>query len=522
MGNIRDGQGATFLVQPHAAAAAILQQAATDWWKALTSPRRVKASLIDDRQVVAHAKSPIVSTRCAGPKALSASDKSVSLPTIKGRFDFGEPADFAFEGILSAPSDHLQFDWVQLPADYGAASIGAIFQSPWTAGNASRLVLGCTAQAGWVPTNVQTDSYTFWSGWYPWNVSFGERTPAWIKGSSSPTNGRIALGEAWLKMLTPKVPQIGPGAEVWQPSTIESILAGAEITATNPATKASSAVKEWIESDTGGRGKTAYMESVISSLLVDGLSRTGSHLVFDTNSSSSHWPLSWYAPLPDFEQQILGGRTAFKAPEASASDIVKLHMKMTITGFALQQSLSGYLAMGVLSIHMIMATAHVIWVICNKRTSSSFSSVSELIALAQNSKPAHDTLANTSSGIDRSATFSHLARIRVCSQPGRLQSDRVELIFEKMDGHARSRTTSTSPVSGPQAVPCAPDAGSSISRAERWQTPSSTWIRDASRLHVPYGTELHSRSSSTERLMPRVYLADEEKGDIVVVNRAYA
>ncbi|RMZ75821.1 hypothetical protein DV737_g5127, partial [Chaetothyriales sp. CBS 132003] len=446
MGNIRRGTSSTFLVQPHAAAATILQQTTLDWWTALTSPGRTKASLIDDRQVVTHARSAIVSTRCAQPIVLAAADKTIPMPVVDGRFNFGRSLNFIGNNISVTPTRHPRFIWVHLPIEYGAASIGAVFQSPWSDANTSRVAIGCTVQTGWVPTNVQTDSYTFWTGWYPWNVSFGERTPAWSQASNAPTNGRIALGDAWLDLLTPSISSdIDSSGEDWQPSTIESILDSVDITSADASRDASSLLRDWSLSDRNDRGRTAYIECLISSILVDGLSRAGSALIFDSsNGSPSRWPFAWYQRLPNFAHLILNGRgthAALQPPAGPPDSFVTLQSTMAISGFSLQLSLSAILAMVVLLTHIIMATTHIAWILINRHTSNSWSTVSELIALAQNSQPAFDTLANTSSGVQCSATFSRLAKIR-----------HVELVFEHNGIYSRSRPGSTQTVVGMQSL----------------------------------------------------------------------
>ncbi|RMZ91414.1 hypothetical protein DV736_g1338, partial [Chaetothyriales sp. CBS 134916] len=516
MGNIRHGMSSTFLVQPHAAAATILQQTTLDWWTALTSPGRTKASLIDDRQVVTHARSAIVSTRCAQPLVLLADDKTIPMPAVNGRFNFGRALDFTDNNISVAPTHHIRFNWVHQPIEYGAASIGAVFQSPWSDTNTSRVAIGCTVQTGWVPTNVQTDSYTFWTGWYPWNVSFGERTPAWSRTSNAPTNGRIALGDTWLDMLTPTISSdTDSSVEDWQPSTIESILDSVGITSPDSSKGTTSLLEDWNASDGNDRGRTAYIECLISSILVDGLSRTGSALIFDTsNGPSSQWPFAWYRPLPNFAHLILNGggthtvaNAAFRPPAGPPDSFVTLKSTMAISGFSLQLSLSGILAMVVLLTHILMATADMVWILINRHTSHSWSTVSELIALAQNSQPAFDVLANTSSGIKCSSTFSRLAKIRVVrrqrekpaaavvssSQSLSLSataSEHVELVFQHVGMPSRSRS------------------GSTLTFHQHQHSGLAAVI---------------DTDTDTDRLLalPRVHLAVRHDDDRVVVNQAY-
>ena len=52
-------------------------------------------------------------------------------------------------------------------------------------------------------------------------------------------------------------------------------------------------------------------------------------------------------------------------------------------------------------------------------------------------------------------------------------------------------------------------------------THAATWPRDNRWLSVRTEMEMHRRSSSTERLIPKVHLADEEAGGIVRVGCKY-
>lgn len=196
LGNRRKGDTeSTTLIQPHAAVVVILQQLAADWWKALTSQRGMSPGQVDDRIISADVRSGISVVRCANPHELVDTDIVVSFPSIDGRFNFAQSLPLAVHSLNNTPVDHLRFQWVNLPARFGAASIGGVFETPWGSEKTSRVVTGCTVQAGWVPTTVFTDKYTFWSGWYPWNIQYGDRTPAWSATSQTLNNGRIFLSD---------------------------------------------------------------------------------------------------------------------------------------------------------------------------------------------------------------------------------------------------------------------------------------------------------------------------------------
>ncbi|KAL4916006.1 hypothetical protein BDW62DRAFT_187322 [Aspergillus aurantiobrunneus] len=419
----QEPNGKTSLVQPHAAPVVILQRLAQDWWAALQEKKGLEHNQVDDRTASATFKNAITVARCAAPQRLFAADTTVQFPSMTGRFDFADSLPLKVDTLGSNRTDHLRFQWVHLPPRFGAASIGALFETPWEGTGrheASRAVVGCTVQAGWVPATVYTDKYTFWTGWYPWNILFGDRTPTYNPGSSEPTNGRVAFGDDWLSLLTPPAPINAPNS-TWQPSTIESIFQNSGLAAQ---------IDEWLANDSSSWEMVSLVEAIVCSVILDGLSRTGSHHVFNTSGPSSEWAIANYNPLPNFDSLVLQNKPAIQRPSNDPQHIVTIDAEMKISGFSLQSSLPAFLAMSVLLTHMAMAMVHIAYVVLKRHTSGSWSTVGELIALSQNSQPAFDTLANTGGGIKRSSTYAQVAKIRAIKSPGSSDQERIQLLFD--------------------------------------------------------------------------------------------
>ncbi|PYI23886.1 hypothetical protein BO99DRAFT_375586 [Aspergillus violaceofuscus CBS 115571] len=408
--------GRTSLIQPHAATVVMLQRLAEDWWRAFSAQKGLSQSQVDDRTTSATFKHAIALARCAAPQKLRASDTTVYFPSINGRFDFANSLPLDVGSLNLTPTDHLQFQWVHLPPRFGAASIGGLFQTPWITtegGSAARVAIGCTVQAGWVPATVFTDKYTFWTGWYPWNIQYNNRSLAWNPISYSATNGRVAFGDKWLKLLTPPSPlTVGDTTSTWRPSTIESLFLNAGL-ATNAKTD-EIALDGWLVNNSSSWQRVSLVEAIVCSVILDGLSRTGSHQLFIEDRPAMQ-PSTTTPSTP--------------------SESVTIKAEMEISGFSLQHSLAGTLAMSVLFAHMAIATGHIIYLILKRHTSGSWSSVGELIALAQNSPPASGVLTNTGGGIRSSKTYAHLARIRVARASDPCGQGRIVLVF---DGHAPS------------------------------------------------------------------------------------
>lgn len=491
LGNSReDDTGATTLIQPHASAVIILQNLATAWWKALMSQRGMSPDQVDDRVVSANFRNAIGVVKCADPQNLSVSDNMVNFPSLDGRFNFARSLLFAVESLNHTAVNHLRFQWVHLPAKFGAVSIGGVFEAPWDSDGTSRAVVGCTVQAGWVPATVYTNEYAFWTGWYPWNIQYGDRTPAWSATDTAATNGRIALGDDWLSLLTPKTTVADPGS--WGPSTIENMFLSAGL-GSSPDTPA----VDWLDQRSGVLDKLALIEAVVCSVIVDGLSRTGSYRVFNTSGPTSQWSLANYKPFPDFEKRILRNKPALEIPAVSPGSLTKIEASMQISGFSFKGSLAAYLAMAVLLTHLLMATAHITYIFRKGYTSSSWGSVSELIALSQNSQPAFDVLANTSGGIESRKTYSQMVCIRTRSVPNSPNGlKHVEFVFQDHSqspfDHELGEQSSVTPIQSISNIPPDTDTDAwSISTSA--ETPlnqrhvSSEETRDRVQLNQPYG-----------------------------------
>lgn len=424
LGNAKDGKdGATSLVQPHAASVVILQQLATDWWEAWKSQTGMPSDQVDDRVVSATFRNAISVVKCASPQKLQGSNKKVNFPSFNSRFNFGENIPLVVDRLNHTAANHLRFQWVHLPAKFGAASIGGVFEAPWEYNKTSRAVIACTVQLGWVPATVFIDKYTFWTGWYPWNTQYGERTPQWSPTDQKSTNGRISLGDTWLSLLTP--PATGPLNNSWRPSTIESIFMNAGLNSSSDGT-----TTDWLGLESRIQDKVALIEAIVCSVVVDGLSRTGSYRSFNTSGSESHWSLANYNHQSQFATQLLSNKPALQVPAIDPEHLTKIKVSMKISGFSLQRSLAVYLAMSVLLTHLLMATAHIIYVVRYRRTSKSWRSIAEIIALSQNSPPAFDILANTGGGIKNCKTFLQMAKIRVRSTADLPNHEHIELVFE--------------------------------------------------------------------------------------------
>ncbi|KAL8984697.1 MAG: hypothetical protein Q9177_004632 [Variospora cf. flavescens] len=154
---------ATQLVQPRLGVSVILERLMEDWWQALQAKGYYASDNVEDRAAISHSHMPITSVKCSAARNMSAADKVISFP-ILGSSESFEKTIHDSQDFDSEPSQHLQFRWVSLPEQGRTFSTGAIFQSPWTSNNQSRIVVGCTVQAQWIPAEIHGDGYLFWQG----------------------------------------------------------------------------------------------------------------------------------------------------------------------------------------------------------------------------------------------------------------------------------------------------------------------------------------------------------------------
>ncbi|KAI4234521.1 MAG: hypothetical protein L6R40_006726 [Gallowayella cf. fulva] len=480
---------ATF-IQARYSVAIILDQLMRDWWTILRSKRAIRDDNVENRAAAAHLLSPMTNIRCSDAQNLSRLDRSILFPVP------GSPASFKQQTpsqLASEPSRHLRFSWVRLPEFADTISTGAVFQSPWTSDNRSRIAIGCTVQARWVPAQIHTDAYSFWQGWYPKNISFEAAYPsAGHTLLSGLPNARdaIAVDEDWLSTLTPAVGKGRPGYQDWQPTTIEGILSSAHLTDGLFNTDEHHPIDMWQTE------RSKLLTSIIGSVFTDGLARLGIEEAFDQTGPPSTWWPSGFVKADDFDNAILTDTKAVQRP--TTGNTTELAVKFSISGLSYRLTIVQKLAMVVLLLHILIALAHVGWILSRGESSGCWDSVIELLVLAQNSKPAMTALANTAAGIKYSATFAKHVNIRSTGE------NHLEMVFEEgeeavtdseMVDLDRNSTHSDRRISHPSTWPLrrqgtrTPSSGSAEYFPDADLTPSTPLI-DAAARHEPARVEV--------------------------------
>ena len=419
-----------FVTQPYMAVSVLLDQLMQDWWKALLSRESHDERNIDDRQAVSsNVFNPIVQVHCSPAESLPSSNHSIQFPT------FEESQPLRTEdvlGISDQPIDHLQFSWYLLPSSYESVTTGAVLQSAWSPDNTSRLVVGCSVQAKWVPAHVRIEEYDFWQGWYLKNITFEAAYPQKggnsFDGAGKSMRNALTVDESWLGVLTPSTPVEGPGYSDWGPSTIESILSSVGLTETIDL-RGESVLEDW--QPQGDTSRSDLLASVIASVFADGISRVNLEKMFEAQGSPSQWTLAGLEKEEDFETLLLQGKRALKNPYPAHKSPNEISVEFSISGLSYRHTLAQKLAMIALFLHVAVAIFHTVWTVGRGKSSDCWDSVTEILVLAQNSKPAYRTLGNTAAGVHHSHTFAKKVTIRPTRLPNSQEADHLELVFEE-------------------------------------------------------------------------------------------
>ena len=404
------------MIHPHLSISVLLQQLMEAWWTSLLNQKKLNRSQIEDRQAVS-SKVPcsLVNVQCGPAEKLVASDYSISFPTL----DSKQPTkvqELSESTLPHDPVDLLQFTWVQLPEIRDAVTTGAVFQSPWEQSDKSRLVVGCSIQAKWVPAQLRMEAYNFWQGWYPKNITYESAFPTkgYKAAQTDRQNGRdaISVDASWLEMLTPSLNGHSLAPNGNNRTTIESIL---------DATRIADGFVGVDES------RIQLLESVIGSVFADGLARVNSHRLYTGDPSLGH--IKAMAKKKGFEKLLLEGKRALEPTGSRGTN--DLRVDFAISGLSYRLTLVQKLAMIVLCLHTAVAIAHTIWIIGRKKSSASWDSVTEILVLAQNSQPAYKALQNTAAGVQHSKTFAKKVVIRPTKLPSEHSLDHLEFIVDE-------------------------------------------------------------------------------------------
>lgn len=474
----------TVAVQPHAATAIILQQLVRDWTNAVaisTEPSWAEYQWTYGLLASGSTSNPSVRVRCTDAQNLSAKAGEALFPYLY-QLDYSvqrapDPfnsvttlwaADFrnsTITGLDRNETSHIRTQWTPLAIDTfgivgtGTVTSGLLVEFPWDYG--SRVAVACSVSAAWHNSTISSDRSVDYDAW---SVEISRRDNG--VGIDNPDADRlhrpVTLDDSWLSLLTPAAAGGISTPESWVPNTLESIFSETEYASiisdlrTRPQQRCQNSSQTcywgmmnssltdtelWNDASCGKGTKSEYTEFVLALLVADGLSRYGSHLAYDIQPTLRDWTLR--APQT-FDSSRIFARSA-SSPAASDS-LIAQRLNIDVVGYAyFASTTTDYLALAVASAYILLAGAHVLWVLWPKHliSSSAWNTVTELLVLCQNSLPAVPSrLDNTSAGINHLRTHATTVKVRATKPADGLGNARLMLVLED-DPEDKDRTVAT-------------------------------------------------------------------------------
>ena len=472
----------TSISQPNAITAILQDLLMADWYnqtqhwsgKRFSAGREYRYALERLSSVVT--TSPTVHTRCAPAQNVSAGQFEVSFPvklwttplltpSERGSLEW-EDALKPFNVTISndSVSDALQSEWISLPTDrFGPVSGGLLLRYP---GKTFRAVVGCSISASWFSGEVTSDTT---SNEAAWSITESSKAFASIRNDLNASSTEaykyrrlINIHEDWVRTLAPPTSgencnnqtkglstlgrlfsDVGlttvfddmraQGQSIYDTSTGTCVLQRADPVETD--------VDRWNRSECDNGSKHMLLEHLLASIFANGLSRYGSRYAFELSTilQSPKNPFRWQWMTPpkasNYFASLLSNNRHRNAvlPPPPESHYVGLRMRVVVVGYAWYASgFSDYLATAVVITYMLVATAHTVWVLTKGITSSSWDTVTELLALALRS-PVPDKLRGSGAGIERLGTYRLVTRLRALREEEEAGEVRLVLLVDGVE-----------------------------------------------------------------------------------------
>ena len=468
----------TSILQPNAMTATLQDFLTGDWLNATRHWVGSRMSAVseyryaDQRLSSVITTSPAVLARCAPAQDVSAGQVEVYFPVKYWVNRPLKPSETGSTQWQDNPmplnitlserniSNNVQFEWITLPTDqFGAVSGGMLLHFPVKALNTSWVVIPCSMSASWFSGEITSDSLTNGAAW-----SVTESGKSWadirvdLDASSAEAHKYrrlISLSEGWIQSLIPSAPGENSKNSSKPATILERLLSDVGFStllddmrahgqsrvnkSTNrcvlqPSDPTETDVDRLIRRECDNGGKHMLLELILASVFANGLSRYGIYRAFEPSSMNSsdnlfQWELQPLPKTSNYWASLLSNKPGHNAilPAPANSGYVDLQMRVEVVGYAWYASSSStYLATAVVVTYMLLATAQTVWVLKNGVTSSSWDTVTELLALALRS-PVSDALRGSGAGIERLVTYGRLTRVRTMKEEG---EERLVLLID--------------------------------------------------------------------------------------------
>ena len=140
---------------------------------------------------------------------------------------------------------------------------------------------------------------------------------------------------------------------------------------------------------------------------------------------------------------------------------------MTIIGYYNQASgIADYLALVVIILHMLITVGHTLLVVYHRESSGCWDAIPEMLALAQNSRPAYKALKNTGAGVKKGSTFARKAKVRATGIHDCADVDHLNLLFDAAEEDAHLGRNGSSGSATPMISGFVPSRGMELVEAD--------------------------------------------------------
>lgn len=377
---------------------------------------------------------PAVRISCTPAQEISQLEHNIRFPVLTADGCTGKTREtrnfYAMD--LKEEADRMNLNWINLPDTFGTVSAGLVVALPWGSSNDSRAVIGCSVDARWTDGSIITSDLRSFATSSNLAVNFKapDRLGPVINGQPTaigqpsysefrpvilnPASRRIVLKPGWL--YSPSATDTAStSGSAWTASNLDTFLGGLNL-ADGLDQKSTNQAELWNSETPGAVNRTVALEWSLALLITDSLSRVGSELALNSSGPTSAWSLKFYTKSSDFGSQLLdsnGIGTALLRPPNEP--VVDESVVITIGGYSYAATnVADYASIALLLVHVFLALCHTLYTVWyTSQSSSAWDTLTELMVLMQNSRPADRMLRNANAGITEAATYGVVGRLYV-------------------------------------------------------------------------------------------------------------
>ncbi|KAI9858154.1 MAG: hypothetical protein M1813_007803 [Trichoglossum hirsutum] len=362
-------------------------------------------------------RQPVTHVYCA---SVPSTQESPVFPALNAPLGFGGSGGMEYDlkafpnatlpnGWPKANGSDAQISWFELPNSFGNVSIGALIALPSLPGNASPPGITCSVDARWAGCRLLSRRNLIMvadcqpAGMVDWNI-YANTPNNWDSYQS------VNLTANWARFLNPHLIDNTN-------NTVFGALASTASVLNPPISRSNHSARS--------------VEVILAMMITNGLAQTaydrglqGNVIGFDKFKSPGGWERTGI-------ENFMHGRDAFAVDAAQTSRWSKFRMGVAVEGYSYNiHTKTRRVAIAILMIYAFIGLLHIACHLAPvRKTSSAWTNVTDVAALAMNSTPTQ-ALDNTCAGIEKVSTYELPVRI----VPRGPEGDHLELVFGDPDG----------------------------------------------------------------------------------------